>query len=177
MVLRTAAEGIARDAVGTDCDESVPAFARGDLGLVGPVPFATGLRKGEAVLVIAGGVWVLEGGLLGLFMAGLSHEEKKSSFSVGVAVPPIVGTAATMSVMTTSSGYLNRSQPRLKSGRNWSYSSTSAAARLLSSSLYFEAALEVYLVLGSFEASAAVPPCDWKYLVADSLPPTFMVRN
>lgn len=35
----------------------------------------------------------------------------------------------------------------------------------------------VYLALWSLLASAAEPPCDWKYLVALSLPPTFMIRN
>jgi len=106
VVLRTAAEGIARDAVVADCDGSVSALARGDFGLSGPLPFVLGLRNGEAVLLTAGGVRVLEGGLLGLFIAGLSQEEKKSSLSVGVAVPSAVGTAATTSVMTTDSGYL-----------------------------------------------------------------------
>jgi hypothetical protein len=33
------------------------------------------------------------------------------------------------------------------------------------------------LVFGSLEASAAEPPWDWKYFVADSLPPTFMRRS
>lgn len=94
--------------MGPDCDESVSAFTRGDFGLSGPLPFAPGLRNGEAVLLTAGGVCVLEGGLLGLFIAGLSQDEKKSSSAVGVAVPSAVGTAATMSVITTSSGYLYR---------------------------------------------------------------------
>lgn len=53
----------------------------------------------------------------------------------------------------------------------------SAAARLLSSSLYFVAALQVYLTLVSLLASAAEPPLDWKYLVADSFPPTFINRS
>lgn len=57
------------------------------------------------------------------------------------------------------------------------YSLASAAALFLSSSLYFVAAFEVYFVFGSWFARAAIPPCDWKNFVADSLPPTFMVRS
>lgn len=57
------------------------------------------------------------------------------------------------------------------------YSLASAAALCLSSSLYFVAAIEVYFVLGFWFARAAVPPFDWKNFVADSLPPTFMVRS
>lgn len=68
---------------------------------------AAGFRNGEAVRLMTGGVCVLEGGLLGRFMDGLSHDEKKSSVgSEGVDVPsPGVGMA--MSLITTSSGYLN----------------------------------------------------------------------
>lgn len=55
--------------------------------------------------------------------------------------------------------------------------SASAAARLFNSSLYFVAALLVYLTLVSLLARAAEPPCDWKYLVADSFPPSFMIRS
>jgi hypothetical protein len=33
------------------------------------------------------------------------------------------------------------------------------------------------LTLTSLLASAADPPCDWKYLVADSFPPTFITRS
>lgn len=50
-------------------------------------------------------------------------------------------------------------------------------ALFLSSSLYLVAALEVYFVLGSLLLSAALPPLDWKNFVADSLPPTFMIRS
>ena len=57
------------------------------------------------------------------------------------------------------------------------YSRASADALFFKSSLYFVAALEVYFVFGSLLASAAVPPCDWKYFVADSLPPTFIIRS
>lgn len=57
------------------------------------------------------------------------------------------------------------------------YCFASAAALFFSSSLYFVAVPEVYLIFGSWIARAAVPPCDWKNFVADSLPPTFMVRS
>lgn len=57
------------------------------------------------------------------------------------------------------------------------YSCASLAARRLSSSLYFVAVLDVYFTFGSLLARAAVPPFDWKNLVADSLPPTFIIRN
>lgn len=57
------------------------------------------------------------------------------------------------------------------------YSRASAAALLFSSSLYLVAVFDVYLTFGSLLARAAVPPCDWKYFVADSFPPTFMTRN
>jgi hypothetical protein len=33
------------------------------------------------------------------------------------------------------------------------------------------------LVVGSLLFKAAVPPFDWKNFVADSLPPTFIIRN
>lgn len=57
------------------------------------------------------------------------------------------------------------------------YSWASLAARFLSSSLYLVAALDWYLVLGSLLFRAAVPPFCWKNLVADSFPPTFMIRS
>lgn len=57
------------------------------------------------------------------------------------------------------------------------YSRASAAALLFSSSLYLVAAFDVYLTFGSLVARAADPPCDWKYFVADSFPPTFMTLN
>lgn len=78
VVLRIAAEGVVRGAeTGGVAAESEP--LRGDLGRAVPFPLAAGARKGEAVL--AAGVPVLEGGLLGLLIVGLSHEEKKSSSS------------------------------------------------------------------------------------------------
>ena len=55
---------------------------------------------------MTGGVWVLDGGLLGRLIEGLSHDEKKSSpGSAGVEVPS-VGVAVMASVTTTSSGKL-----------------------------------------------------------------------
>lgn len=82
-------------------------LVRGDLGLIGPEPLEPGFRKGEAVRLITGGVCVLDGGLLGRLIDGLSQDEKKSSLGspAGVAVPS-VDDAATTSVMMTSSGYL-----------------------------------------------------------------------
>lgn len=53
----------------------------------------------------------------------------------------------------------------------------SFAALLFNSSLYLVAALLVYFVFGSLLFNAAVPPFDWKNLVADSFPPIFMMRN
>jgi len=68
-----------------------------------------GLRNGEAVRLTTGGVCVLDGGLLGRLIDGLSQDEKKSSpASAGVEVPS-VGVAATISVTTTSSGKLSLS--------------------------------------------------------------------
>lgn len=88
-------------------DDSVAAKGDGDFGCpAADAPFGFEVRKGDAVRDASGGVLVLEGGLLGRFMVGLSHDEKKSSLgsSAGVVVPSEV--AATESVMTTSSGYL-----------------------------------------------------------------------
>lgn len=76
----------------------------GDLERVVPlVEFA--VRNGEAVRDPTGGVPVLEGGLLGRLMVGLSQEEKKSSAGspAGVEVPS-VESARPSSVITTSSG-------------------------------------------------------------------------
>lgn len=62
-------------------------------------------------------------------------------------------------------------------GKWRAYSLASLAALFLSSSLYLVAAADVYFVLGSLLLSAAEPPLDWKNLVADSLPPTFITRS
>ncbi len=129
---------MARDVVGAECGGS-SAFARGDFGLVRLLPFVLGLRKGDAVRLTAGGVCVREGGLLGRLIDGLSQDEKKSSSLVDVS-PPSAGVDMIMSVMMTSSGY----------------SLASAVTLLFSSSLYFVAAFDVYLVLGSLLASAEV---------------------
>lgn len=66
-----------------------------------------GLRNGDAVRLTTGGVWVLDGGLLGRLIVGLSQDEKKSSpgSPLGVEVPS-VEEGATTSVIITSSGYL-----------------------------------------------------------------------
>lgn len=57
------------------------------------------------------------------------------------------------------------------------YSRRSFAVLLFSSSLYLFAAFEVYLTFVSLLARAALPPFDWKNLVADSLPPTLKFRS
>jgi len=58
------------------------------------------------VRLMTGGVWVLDGGLLGRLIEGLSHDEKKSSLgSAGVEVPSM-GVAVATSVTTTSPGKL-----------------------------------------------------------------------
>lgn len=97
-------------------------------GLVSPVAFRergdevraislpAEFRKGEGVRPTTGGVAVRETGGVGFLMAGLSHEEKKSSSGspAGVAEP-----SSTASVMTTSSGYLSTCQTgHLSASRN-----------------------------------------------------------
>ena len=54
--------------------------------------------------LITGGVWVLDGGLLGRLIAGLSHDEKKSSLGSAEAEVLSVGVVVAISVTTTSSG-------------------------------------------------------------------------
>ena len=85
---------------------------RGDLGRLSPLPLVPGLRNGDAVRLITGGVCVLDGGLLGRLIEGLSQDEKKSSpaSAVEAGVPSVVE-VATISVMTTSSGYLYVNKP------------------------------------------------------------------
>lgn len=116
-VLRTAVEGTARDVGGTGVEsEVVSAFSailRGDFDLGGaPLPFA--LRKGEAVRCMLLGVPVREGGLLGLLIAGLSHDEKKSSLGspTGVFVPEPASSASS-STLTSSGNLLPTLAPRL----------------------------------------------------------------
>lgn len=97
-VFRTAglAAGIAAGVVGSEDAES------GDFGRAVPLPFASGLRKGDC----ARGVPVREGGFEGRLIVGLSQEEKKSSSSpAGVLVPSLL-LGSGMSVITTSLGYL-----------------------------------------------------------------------
>ncbi len=86
-------------------EDSAVAKGDGDFGRPAADPFWFAVRKGEAVRDTIGGVPVLEGGLLGRFIVGLSHDEKKSSLgsSAGVEVPSEVD-ATRSSVMTTSSG-------------------------------------------------------------------------
>ena len=68
-------------------------------------PFAPALRKGEAVRLIPG-VLVLDGGLLGRLIAGLSHEEKKSSPGSPAGVPESTSAPPVPSVTKTSLGNL-----------------------------------------------------------------------
>ena len=97
-------DGTARDGARED---SLSEPGSGDFDLGTPLPLAPGLMKGDAVRLITGGVCVLDGGLLGRLMEGLSHDEKKSSPCSAGADVPSVGVAAGMSVTTTSSGYLD----------------------------------------------------------------------
>lgn len=87
-----------------------------------------------------GGVPVLEGGLLGRLIVGLSHDEKKSSVgsSAGMEVPSDVMVVRS-SVMTTSSGWLESSQPL----PGWDQ----RASLLLAVS--FSSTLQLVFVLGS----------------------------
>ena len=98
-VLRTAVDGTAREAV---AGVSLSPL-RGDLDRVWEAPLAPALRKGELVLLMTGGVCVLDGGLEGRLIDGLSHEEKKSSPSEGA---DSAGVEMMMSLTTTSSGNL-----------------------------------------------------------------------
>lgn len=176
-VFRNAAEEVIRLAAGL---LSPP--ASGDAVLAIPLPFAPAVpafKNGDGVLPTTGGVAVREIGGVGRLTVGLSQDEKKSSSAGspdGVEVPS-VETLDMTSVITTSFGYLLQFSyiPTLKGG--YIYSWASLFERLFSSSLYFVATFEAYLVLGSLLLSAAVPPFDWKNLVADSLPPTFIIRN
>ena len=104
-VLRIADEEIVRDAPGAA--ESVSVFEMGVLGRAELLPFAPAVRKGEAVLLMTGGVWVLEGGLLGRLMEGLSQDEKKSSPGSPEGVDePSLAVGERISVTMTSSGNL-----------------------------------------------------------------------
>jgi len=90
----------------------VSEFMSGDFGRdAAPFPLPFGFRKGEAVRLMPG-VPVREGGLLGLLIEGLSHEEKKSSLGspAGVLVPADSLSSTTSSTLT-SSGNLYICQP------------------------------------------------------------------
>jgi hypothetical protein len=111
-VLRIAEDDVVRIAVGAGRAASLSAVLEasgdGDFGR-DCAPFALPAdRNGEAVRETTGGVPLLEGGLLGRLMVGLSQEEKKSSTGspAGVEVPSAPGVERESSVMTTSSGYL-----------------------------------------------------------------------
>src|SRR5438046_1136714 len=82
VVLRSAADEVVLLLV------SVP--ARGDLDRV-PFPFCPAFRNGEGVRPTTGGVAVREGGGVGRFIDGLSHEEKKSPSGspAGVEAPSV----------------------------------------------------------------------------------------
>jgi hypothetical protein len=125
-------------------------------------PFAPpAVRNGDAVRDITG-VCVFEGGLLGLLIAGLSHDEKKSSppSPWGVEEPP-GNVGERMSVITTSFGNLRLlSAPVRNSSRSQAYSRTSMAALRFNSSLYLTAVFDVYRFFMSLLANAADPPCD-----------------
>ncbi len=106
-VLRIAEEEVVRVACGAaPLSLSVP--TSGDFGRAVPLLLPPGLRNGEAVRLMTGGVAVLDGGLLGRLMAGLSHDEKKSSpgSPAGVESPAELE-GAMISVMITSLGYLD----------------------------------------------------------------------
>lgn len=153
-----AADEIVRDAAGAD---SLSAFDNGVFDRAELVPFAPALRKGEAVLLMTGGVCVLDGGLLGLLMDGLSQEEKKSFPGSPEGVEdPSRKVGDKISVMETSLGNLSCREQRTKAKDSTAYSRASVAARRFSSSLYLEAVFEVYRTLASLLARAAEPPCD-----------------
>lgn len=105
---RIADAGVARIAVGAGraFSASAAAAVRGDLGRALAPLAVPAERKGDPVRAITGGVPTRDGGLLGRFIAGLSHEEKKSSSPASIAgvEPPSPGVPATSSVITTSSG-------------------------------------------------------------------------
>lgn len=100
----TAEEEIALAVVGAAAAVAEPFAAwvdtRGDFGLEA-APFRPAFRKGEPVRAMPG-VPVLDGGLLGVLIAGLSHDEKKSSPAspAGVFVPVPSLSSPTSSTVT-----------------------------------------------------------------------------
>jgi hypothetical protein len=106
-----AEELVVRMAVGAGrlFSASGAASGEGDFERVAEFPLELAERKGDAVRETTGGVPVREGGLLGRFIVGLSHEEKKSSDGSPAGVDePSAELATGTSVITTSSGYLQK---------------------------------------------------------------------
>jgi hypothetical protein len=99
---RMAADVVIRLEAGFASD-SAPPLASGDGERAVSLPICA-FRKGEGVRPTTGGVAVREMGGLSFLTAGRLHEEKKSSSSSTGVSPPSV--PSTLSVMTTSSGYL-----------------------------------------------------------------------
>lgn len=95
--LRSAAECVMRLAAGLDSEDLERAEEGREVSLPLPLP-----ESGEAVRPMTGGVAVREMGGVGRLMAGLSHEEKKSSS--GSAESAVALSSAPS--MTTSLGYL-----------------------------------------------------------------------
>lgn len=108
-VLRMAEDEMARDAAGGGVGVSPVVLTSGDFDRLMPLPLplALAVRKGEAVRATLAGVPVREGGLLGLLIAGLSQDEKKSSppSPAGVLVP-VPSKSPSTSSSVTSLGYL-----------------------------------------------------------------------
>lgn len=112
-VFRKAAEEVRRVGAGADAPSTL---TRGEDVLAIPLPLAE-FKNGEGVLPTTG-VPVREMGGVGRLIAGLSHEEKKSSSGspAGVEVPSVEVLLIT-SVMTTSEGYLYRCKHYRQAGQ------------------------------------------------------------
>lgn len=103
-----------------------------------PVPFAG--TKGEGVRPpMTGGVEVRDIGGVGFLMAGLSHEEKKSSSGSPAGV---LDSAPTPSLIMTSPGYLSR---------NSQYDEDGSAVSVWSGRTPLRHA----------QLSSSTPPCTW----------------
>lgn len=102
VVFRRAEEVVVRLAAGLE-SLALSDLVSGEAERLVSLPLPA-FRNGEGVRPTTGGVPVREMGGVGLLMAGLSQEEKKSSSGspAGVEEP----SASAASVMTTSSGYL-----------------------------------------------------------------------
>ena len=107
-VFLRAEDVVVREAAGpAPAERSFSAPFIGDLERESAPELAPGLRNGDAVRLITGGVCVREGGLLGRLMAGLSQEEKKSSEGSLLGVEePSAKVGERTSVTSTSSGDL-----------------------------------------------------------------------